>query len=87
MFVSKAETLGWLLAIPTIVRLSFQSLLGTNTPAYYKHSQIMDVKSFITLVPDDNENNHFDAGPPSSRKYHSLAFIEQLDVNHVPPQE
>ncbi len=32
-------------------RQGLKSLPGTNTLAYYKNSQIMDVKSFITLAP------------------------------------
>jgi hypothetical protein len=40
---------GRLLVLPTKIRLSWVVLAGTNTLAYYKISQIMDVKSFITL--------------------------------------
>jgi hypothetical protein len=41
------------LAIPTYIRLGWKDLQGTNTLAYYKHSLIVDVKSF-TLGPEKN---------------------------------
>ncbi len=39
------------LALPTNIRLGWKALPGTNTLAYYIHSVITDVKSFIRLRP------------------------------------
>jgi hypothetical protein len=39
------------MALLTNIRLGWKCLPGTNTLAYYEHSEIMDVKSFITLCP------------------------------------
>jgi hypothetical protein len=43
--------LGRLLTLSTNLRLGWKGLTGTNTLAYYKHSLIAVVKSFITLTP------------------------------------
>jgi hypothetical protein len=37
--------------LSTNLRLGWKGLSGTNTLAYYKHSLIVVVKSFITLTP------------------------------------
>ncbi len=47
----KCTSLGGLLAYPTKIGLGLKGLPGTNTLAYYEKSQIMSVKSFITLFP------------------------------------
>ncbi len=36
-----------------------ENLTGTKTLAYYKNSQIMDVKGFITLAPERNKLDFF----------------------------
>ncbi len=46
--LSTAPLLGRLLALSTNIRLDWEGLPGTNTPAYYKNSLVKDVKSFIT---------------------------------------
>ncbi len=46
----KFSTLGRLLALPTNMTLGWRYLLGTNTIAYYEHSQVTEEKSFITGV-------------------------------------
>jgi hypothetical protein len=46
---SRCFTLGS--ALLTNNRLGWKGLLGANTLAYYENSQLMAVKSFITLVP------------------------------------
>ncbi len=43
-----------LLALPSNIRLDWNGLLGTNTLAYYEHSEITDVKSFITSATRPN---------------------------------
>ncbi len=45
-----------LLALLTSIRLDWKGLPGTNSLAFYKHSQITDVKSFITLGPGVDGN-------------------------------
>jgi hypothetical protein len=40
-----APVLGMLLALPKNIRLGWRGLPGTNTPAYYDHSQITASKS------------------------------------------
>jgi hypothetical protein len=42
---------GRLLALPTIIRLGFKSLPGSNTLPHYEHSLNTNVKSFITFGP------------------------------------
>ncbi len=66
MFVGKASaylsgtpfrypTLGGrLLVLPTNIRIGWKGLPRTNTLAYYEHSLIACVKSFITMGPGDN---------------------------------
>ncbi len=52
----KGSTLyGRLLAFPINIGLSLKGLLGTNTLAYYEHSKITDIKSFISLCLGLNE--------------------------------
>jgi hypothetical protein len=46
----RCSTLGHL-ALPTIIRLSWKSLPGINTLAYYNDTSITAVKSFIILFP------------------------------------
>jgi hypothetical protein len=41
--------LGWLLALPTNIRLSWKGLPNANTLANFKNLYIADVKSLITL--------------------------------------
>jgi hypothetical protein len=38
-----------LFALTTNIRLDWKGLAGTDTLAYYEHSSITDVKSFIKL--------------------------------------
>ncbi len=45
------------LALPTNIRLNWKSLPGTNTVAYYEHSKITAVKSFITLGPSGGKQH------------------------------
>jgi hypothetical protein len=40
------------LALPTNNEQSWKGLPETNTPAYYKHLQIADVKSFIASAKE-----------------------------------
>ncbi len=42
-----------LLDLPTNIRLSWKGLPGTKSLAYYKYSQIIDVKKFVTLSPGE----------------------------------
>jgi hypothetical protein len=35
---------GWLLALPTNIKLSLKGLQGTDTLAYYEHSKIADLR-------------------------------------------
>ncbi len=42
---------GWLLALPTNIRLLRKGLLGTNNLAYFAHWYVANKKSFITMVP------------------------------------
>ncbi len=45
-------------ALLTNIRLGWTGLPRTNTLAYYKNSQITDMKSFITLAPDLLQQKH-----------------------------
>jgi hypothetical protein len=58
---SKASgaSLGQALALFANIRLVSKDLPGTNTIAYYKHSLITTVKSFILLVPGVEVLNFF----------------------------
>jgi hypothetical protein len=47
----KSASLGKAPALLANTRLGWKSLPGTHILAYYKHLQITDIKSFITLVP------------------------------------
>jgi hypothetical protein len=47
---SGVSILGRLLALLEN-RLGWEPMSSTNTPAYYENSQIVAVKSFITLAP------------------------------------
>ncbi len=40
--------------LPLNIRLGWKGISGTNTLAYYEHSQIAAVKSFMTLGPGVN---------------------------------
>jgi hypothetical protein len=59
MFVGKARSLEHLkgaslrkaMGLLENIRLGWKLLPRTNTIAYYKHSKISEVKSFITLGP------------------------------------
>jgi hypothetical protein len=50
----KGASLGQAPALLTNIRLGWKGLPGTNTLAYYEHSQLTDVKRFITLDPGSN---------------------------------
>ncbi len=43
--------LGYALALPANIKLSWKGLPGTNTLAYYENPQITTVKSFIVQAP------------------------------------
>ncbi len=45
--------------LPTNIRLGWKRLPGANTPAYYEHSLITDVRSFITLCLWPDPITHF----------------------------
>jgi hypothetical protein len=57
--LSGASLLGNLQALLANIRLGWNSLPETNTLAYYEHSSITDVKSFITSVHGANDIKHF----------------------------
>ncbi len=52
--LSDAPFKGWLLAIPTNIRPGWKGLPLRNALAYYEKSQLVAVKSFITLAPGVN---------------------------------
>ncbi len=54
MFVGKASSLPYSGAPETNIKLDLKGLPWTNTLAYYDHSYLMDIKSFITLDPEHN---------------------------------
>jgi hypothetical protein len=47
----KGSLLGLAPALPANIRLSWKSLPGTNTLAYYENPKITDKIFFITLAP------------------------------------
>ncbi len=55
--LSSAPHLCRLLTSPTNVRLGRRGLPRTNTPAYYKDSQITVVKSFVKFGPRLTEDD------------------------------
>ncbi len=67
MFVGKVRVLlksgapkrFFTLALCANIVLGWKGLPGTNTLAYYGHSYISDMKSFITLVPGPNVKKLF----------------------------
>ena len=67
----------------TSIGLGWKGLPGTNTLAYYNHLSIVDVKSFITLGPDQSGDPHWDleTGQDHSGKATSglSALVEQLN--------
>ncbi len=48
----------WAYASLASIGLGWKGLSGTNTLAYYNHLSIVDVKSFITLGPDQSGDPH-----------------------------
>jgi hypothetical protein len=48
MYLSGALLQGRLLALLVYIRLGWEGLPGTIPPTFYKNSEIMTVKSFIT---------------------------------------
>ncbi len=57
--VKGSSLYGRLLALPTNIKLGCEGLPATNTLAYYKNSQITDVKSFVTMGPGGNVIERF----------------------------
>jgi hypothetical protein len=47
----KGPSLRWAGATLTNIRMGWKGLPGTNTLAYYEHSEIAGMKGFITLGP------------------------------------
>jgi hypothetical protein len=62
-----------LLSINANIKLCWKNLPGTNTLAYYRHSKITSVKSFITLGPGRG-GRHYGAGI-----HGSALFRRQVD--------
>ena len=56
---SGAPLLGSLLTLPANIRLSWKSLPGSNTLAYYENPLITAVKSFIGLVPKQFDSRNY----------------------------
>jgi hypothetical protein len=54
----KDASVGLANALLRNIRLGCKGLPGANTLAYYKHLQISNVGSFITLGTDYMETNH-----------------------------
>jgi hypothetical protein len=52
----KGASLSSALALLENIGLGWKGLPGTNTLAYYKHSQITAVKSFITMGSSVDDN-------------------------------
>ncbi len=48
----KGASLTLALALPANIQLGWKGLPGTNALAYYEKSELMSVKSFITLSPE-----------------------------------
>ncbi len=67
MFASKALAYdsGAFIRYGFMCKLGWKALTGTNTLASYKHSQIKDVKSFMTLSPELSIWNNL---PPPQKK-------------------
>ncbi len=71
MFASKAlaHDSGAFIRYGFMCKLGWKALTGTNTLASYKHSQIKDIKSFITFSPELSIWNNL---PPKILWYSNL---------------